>query len=585
MPLFIHRHLLVIAILFAGAGFLNDSLADSNEDESLAVVPKQVSQINVHVSDVWEQYQLKPSSEATDGEWCRRLFLDVLGRIPTVKEVREFVSDRSSDKRAKLVDRLLHDEEYVEDFARNWTTQWTNLLLGRTGGTDDDDLANRAGMQKYLRDSFAREKRYDRMVYELITAEGDTAPGSEEFNGAVNFLVNKLEENAAQATAKTSQLFLGMQVQCTQCHNHPFNEWKQNQFWEMNAFFRQTRALRRFQDGTNDIRFVKLINQDFGGEGATPEDAEIYYEQRNGLLKSAYPVFVDGAKVENHSGYVSDVVRRDELAKMVLQSDYLSIAAVNRMWGHFLGYGFTKPVDDMGPHNPPSHAGLLDFLATEFRKSEYDLKELMKWIVLSRPYSLSSRTNSTNVTDDPQLGESPKFSKFYLRQMRAEELYESMLVATRAHETRGSYEEQEQLKARWLRQFNIAFGTDEGDDTTTFNGSIPQVLMMFNGEMMKNATKAGSGSFLSRIASNDKVKPAKKIEYLYQAALARRPTQNELRVANKLLAFRAADYQNKGKSSGKRRERKGAMATQPTTAALQDIWWVLLNSNEFIMNH
>ena len=160
-----------------------------------------------------------------------------------------------------------------------------------------------------------------------------------------------------------------------------------------------------------------------------------------------------------------------------------------------------------------------------------------------------------------------------------------MLVATRAHETRGSYEEQEQLKARWLRQFNIAFGTDEGDDTTTFNGSIPQVLMMFNGEMMKNATKAGSGSFLSRIASNDKVKPAKKIEYLYQAALARRPTQNELRVANKLLAFRAADYQNKGKSSGKRRERKGAMATQPTTAALQDIWWVLLNSNEFIMNH
>ncbi|MEM7312192.1 MAG: DUF1549 domain-containing protein [Planctomycetota bacterium] len=577
---------LFVMALLVSSGVFFQSVAAQQADESLAVTPPQVAQIDSQIVEVWDQFQLTPSNEATDGEWCRRLFLDLIGRIPTVSEVRSFVADRSPDKRAALVDRLLHDEEYVEDFARNWTTHWTNLLLGRTGGTDDGDLANRAGMQKYLRDSFAREKRYDRLVYELITAEGDTVPGSEEFNGAVNFLVNKLDENAAQATAKTSQLFLGMQVQCTQCHNHPFNEWKQNQFWEMNAFFRQTRALRRFEEGTNDIRFAKLINQDFGGEGATPENAEIYYEQRNGLLKSAYPVFVDGAKIDSQSGFVSDVNRRGELAKMVLKSEYLSLAAVNRMWGHFLGYGFTKPVDDMGPHNDASHPQLLAYLAAEFRNSEYDLKSLIKWIVLSRPYALSSRSNSSNVSDDPQLGVPPKFSKFYLRQMRAEELYESLLVATRAHETRGSYEEQEALKARWLRQFNIAFGTDEGDDTTTFNGSIPQVLMMFNGDMIKKATSSGTGSFLSKIAANEKVKPAKKVEYLYMAALARKPTQNELRVANKLLAFRASDYQNKDKKGGnRRRPRMSKGGVEPTTAALQDIWWVLLNSNEFIMNH
>ena len=211
-------------------------------------------------------------------------------------------------------------------------------------------------MQKYLRDSFARNKPYDRMVYELVTATGSTAPGATDYNGAANFLVMKLDENAAQATAMTAKIFLGLQVQCTQCHNHPFNEWKQQTFWEFNAFFRQTRALRTFVPGTRDIAGAQLTNQDFAGENNDPSEARSFYELRNGLLESSFPVFVDGTEVPK-SGYLEECDRRTELGKLIVKSPFMNKTIANRMWQHFLGYGFTKPVDDLGPHNNPSHPG------------------------------------------------------------------------------------------------------------------------------------------------------------------------------------------------------------------------------------
>ena len=521
----------------------------------------QVTFINEQIRLGWQEYGLSPSIPATDGEWCRRVHLDLIGRIPSVTELKAFHNNRSSKKRLELVTTLLHDERYTEDYARNWTTIWKNLLIGRNGGNENNSLINRSGMQKYLRDCFARNKPYDRMVYELISAEGSNTPGAENFNGAVNFLTMKLEEDAAQATAQTAKLFLGLQVQCTQCHNHPFNNWKQAKFWEMNAFFRQTVALRRFQPGSRDIQSVELTNQDFAGESGRPLEAEIYYEMRNGLLKVAYPVFVDGSRVDP-SGFVSDVNRREELAKLVVQSPYTQEAIVNRMWAHFLGYGFTNPIDDMRPDNVPSHPDLLSYLGDELRAHSFDLKQLIQWIALSEPYSLSSRTNRSNSTDDPLSGELPKFSHFYLRQMRAEELYESLLIATKAHKTRGGYEAQEKGKNAWLRQFTVAFGTDEGDETTTFNGSIKQILMLFNGDLMRRATSNKKGAFLHTIATSD-LRNAKKIERLYLAGLARQPSRRETAAANQLLVARQGD----------------------TMAALQDVWWAILNSNEFILNH
>lgn len=529
---------------------------------SQAVQPPQITMINKAIEQGWADYEITPAKEADDLIWCRRVFLDIIGRIPSLDELEEFATDRGSDRKAKLVDRLLHDDRYTEEYANHWATVWTNMLIGRGGGMDRRDLTNRDGMMKYLRDSFAGNKPYDQLVYELVTAEGATKPGAPGFNGAVNFLVGKVspQEKAVQATSSVSRIFLGQQVQCTQCHNHPFNDWKQQKFWEFNSFFRQTRALRRFVDGTNDVEFAELVSEDYAGEAGDPNDALVFYEMRNGLTRVAYPVFTDGTEI-SRSGYVSDVNRREELGRLMLNSQELDRMAVNRYWSLFLGYGFTKPLDDMGPHNNPTHPELLDALAAAFRGSSYSIKDLITWITLSRPYSLGSVLGSNNQVDDPSIGETPKFSRFYLRQMSAEQLYHSLVLAS-GGTSEGTYEQQEQKRREWLRQFVVAFGTDEGDEATTFDGSIPQALMLFNGELTKNATSSKAGSFLGTLSQSGK-SPQDRLNRLYLAGLSRRPTKREVKLASDL--FKARGHKE--------------------IEMLQDVWWAILNSNEFIMQH
>ncbi|MEZ6089123.1 MAG: DUF1549 domain-containing protein [Pirellulaceae bacterium] len=266
--------------------------------------------MNKHIEQGWTDYELKPSPEAADGVWCRRVYLDVIGRIPTPEELEEFLREKGADKDKRLLEKLLFDDRYTEEYAQNWSTIWTNILIGQTGGNERDSMISRPGMSKYLRDTFARNKPYNDMVYELVTATGSTKPGTENFNGAANFLVEKVNmEQATLATSSTSRIFMGLQVQCTQCHNHPFNQWKQQKFWEFNSFFRQTRALRRFVSGTRDVSHAELVDEDFAGEAGDPSKAIVFYELRNGLTRTAGPVFIDGTEVEI-SGYVSDVNRR-----------------------------------------------------------------------------------------------------------------------------------------------------------------------------------------------------------------------------------------------------------------------------------
>ena len=478
--------------------------------------------INAQIAKGWEEAGISPSPKASDNEWCRRVYLDVIGRVPTVTELRLYLASTPTNRKEKLLDKMLDSDQYVQEYARNWTTHWTNLLIGRPPArANRRDMTNREGMQQYLRQSFLRNKPYDQMVYELVSATGNTKPGSENYNGAANFLVGKLQENATEATARTAKYFLGLQVQCTQCHNHPFNDWKQDQFWSLNAFFRQTTA--RPSRAGREIETTLLTNQDFNGEGVskTPKEAEIYYELRNGQMQVAYPKFVDGTTI-NPSGYVKDVNRRAELGRLIIKSEFLGKSLVNRYWGHFLGYGFTKPVDDLGPHNAASHPELLERLGKEFSAHEHDLKQLIRWITLSDAYGLSSRPSlgqKGNAKDDPTLGEKPKFSRFYLRQMQAEELYESMMVIMNEDKKPGAYEENEDNKAKLLGQFSITFGNDEGEEATTFNGTIPQALMMMNGEMIKMATNVKPNGFLYKLVTSSRGHDA--LDILFEATLAR----------------------------------------------------------------
>jgi len=584
-------------LVFASLGLLSGGLllaeptsVETSEDDSI------VDQINQRIRQAWKEHGVHPSQRATDAQWCRRVYLDLVGRIPTVQELDNYTSRKSRTMRRKLVDRLL-GSEYLNDYANNWTTIWTNTLIGRTGGRQRRSLINRSAMEEYLHQCLLENKPYHQMVTELITAAGSTDPDAEDYNGAVNFLVEKLGENGIQATAKTAQIFLGIAVQCTQCHNHPFNEYRQNQFWQLNAFFRQARVERIRDPDNKNRRQGRVVDRDFAGEGGglyrddrseifleerdgqlVDRDAgqlvaaPIYYELRNGQIQVAYPVFVDGTSLADkfadrgsefgNSGYLEHVHRRQELAKLMIDARPFDQAIVNRMWGHFLGFGFTKPVDDMGPHNRPSHPELLDELGEAFRSVDFDLKLLMRWIVLSEPYALSSRLGRGNRGDDPALGTPPLFSRFYVRPMQAEQLYESLLAATRADETVSS-DRRSSTKRRWLRQFSTAFGTDDQAETTTFNGSIPQALTLMNGDLVRRACSIGSGSFLDKIASDSGLSNRKKIGYLYRAALSRQPSKEETNICNALLEARDGDV----------------------ATALQDIWWAVLNSNEFILIH
>ena len=535
----------------------------TKKDPKRANLPIQVARIDASMASSWSENKIKPAPVEDELKWCRRVFLDVIGRIPSYDEFAEFSKDKSPYKKLTLVNRLINEDRYTEEYANHWSSVWTNILIGRNGGMENRSLTNRAGMQKYLRDCFAFNKPYNEMVMELVTATGSTKPGTEGYNGATNFLAMKVnDENGTQATAAVSRIFLGLQVQCTQCHNHPFNQWKQQKFWEFNAFFRQSRALRRYVAGSTnrDVDHVEIVNEDFAGEGRRPEKAEIYYQLRNGKSMVAYPAFVDGTEI-GKSGYVSQVNRRDELGKLMMESPFLDKSIVNRMWAHFLGYGFTKPIDDLGPHNPTAQPELFDELSADFRTASYDLKQLIVWITMSQPYQLSSKITKDNQSDDPALGEAPKFSHFYTRQMTAEQLFQSLAIASQANR-KGNLEEQQKKREDWMRQFVVAFGTDEGDEATSFNGSIPQTLMMFNGDLIRVAISTEAGSWLHAMVQN-KSTNAEKIQYLYMAGLGRRARPEEINVAQQLLIARKNDV--------------GGM--------LQDLWWAILNSNEFIFNH
>jgi hypothetical protein len=504
--------------------------------------------IDQQIRQGWADNEIEASPLAADEEWVRRVYLDLVGRIPTLTEAREFMNDKNPRKRAMLVDALLEHEDYV----RNFTTIWTNNSIGRGA----PQRVSRTGMEKFYREAFAKNRPWNEIVVDILTASGHY-----EENGAVNYILAQMQmpDDAVQLTAMTTRLFLGLQVQCTQCHNHPFNKWQQDQFWEFNSFFRQVdkRDHRKLdpKTGRQVDDYSEVVWKEFTGP--------VYYEKRSGMMQVAFPRF-QGHEVDPGVG----VDRRAELAKLITEPAgdepaQLAQAMVNRTWSHFFGYGFTRPVDDMGPHNPASHPELLKRLAREFVAANYDVKQLVRWIVSTEAYQLSSQYSEKNRIDDPAAGEMPLFSHMYLKSMQAEQLYDSLIVASNAHQSgNGSWSAQEEQRRRWMQQFVVAFDNDENDESTTFNGTIPQALMMMNSELIDKACSVERGSFLFEQMSSPGAE-TQKINDLYLAALTRKPTRAEMTKMQKALAR----YGN-AKLNG-----------------YQDMFWALLNSNEFIFIH
>ena len=501
------------------------------EDQSVNILVDQ------YIATSLREQRLRPSARSSDMEYIRRVYLDIVGHIPPLEELESFLKNKDRNKRSTIVNQLMETDGYIH----YWSDIWTNLLVGR----DPPRAASREHLTAWVSDSLSTGQSYDQFVYDLVSATGER-----EENGAVNFLLSHLNDQATPATAKISQLFLGMRLQCTQCHDHPFNQWKQDQFWQLNAFFRQTRQTR---EGDDETLKVKLLNSD--------DPSPVYFERRSGLMSVAFPTLFDGTLIEDFS----DTNRRRALALFLIKPEnrWLSEALVNRMWGHFFGNGFTHPMDDMGPHNPPTHPEVLRQLAVDFVQSNFDVKHLIRTITSTEAYHRSSVIYRGNERDNPASGSAPSFSRLYVKQMTAEQLYRSLIIATQADQAGAkNNKDADARRDRWLKQFVVTFGTDENDETTTFDGTIPQALMMMNGDLMQKAVGIDPGSLLVQILQEN-TSDAEKIRRLYLVALCRYPSLQELNGLKRVVST----------------------TNSPRLIAFQDLFWALLNSNEFMLNH
>jgi hypothetical protein len=505
--------------------------------------------IDAMLKTSWDENSVKPSRQSSDEEFLRRAYLDVLGRTPNIREASAFlnpgvkakdIKTKGNEKRAKLVEYLLTDPDYPKNFA----TQWKVILLGRKGQPREVDVN---ALTAWLRRSFAENRPWNEMARELVTAKG-----SNKENGAVNFTLAHMQEGAVNLTSITTRVFLGQQIQCTQCHDHPSNDWKQADFWGINAFYK---GLKREEIRTANAAGVETV--DHIELSDMPSDKYSSYERRDARLGIAFPTFLDGRKISQNK----DVNRRDALGNFITEAsnDSFSKAYVNRMWGHFFGRGFVHPVDDFGTHNLPSHPELLDKLAQQFKESGYDTKALIRWIMNSDAYQLTSMATKDNEKDETL------FTHMNLKPMTPEQLFDSLIVATAAHKAGGG-EDTSKRRDQWLGQFVITFANDEGEESLNFQGTIPQALMMMNGEMMEKAVGGKSGSFLADLLEHAQLQARGNVEsyvvnHLYLAALSRTPTASEARNARAFL-----------------------MNNPDTINVMEDMFWALLNSNEFVLN-
>lgn len=508
-----------------------------------------IDEIDRLIRTAWEDNKIQPAAEASDHEWVRRAYLTLTGRIPTIEQASKYISASSPRKRDQLADELLSSPLTAENLA----VGWTNLLIGRSNPRNVDEQS----LYSFLLEQFSDNRPWMETVGRLIAAEGRS-----DENGATNFLLAHLNDQATPATAVTARLFLGQQVHCTQCHDHPFaKERSQQEFWSLNAFFKQAERKRipvtaNAEPGMN--RQVWMLT-DSGEAGMT------FYDTLRGQKKAVPPQFAGEALPAE--GIAS---RRAELVRL-LNADgqhQVARAMVNRTWAQFFGYGFTSPVDDLGAHNPVSHPELFDHLTKAFVDSGYDMRRLMRWMTLSQAFRLSSVQSEEAVAiDDPQEGGTPLFSRTYPRHMGPEQVYDSIRIAIRSVSQQpidssvGTTHRKE-----WVEQFVRSYGTDENDEQLTFDGNISQALLMMNGEDIETAIPLAAGE-ITKSLQDRTVSEAP--ERLAMATLNRSATENEEK------AFR-----NRYRALS-----RSLPAEQAIKTATEDMLWAYLNSSEFVSLH
>jgi hypothetical protein len=489
---------------------------------------KLAERIDAHIDARLNAEKVTPAPQADDAEFLRRAYLDLTGRIPSPRDVHDFLADKNPDKRAKLIDELLDTPRYATHFAAVW-----RAALLPEAAADGQARVFQPGFEGWLRLKFRSNTPYDKLVRELLTAPISNDPQSPEAvlrdptkpNALAFFAVKDAKpENLAAATAR---VFLGVQIECAQCHDHPFGRWERDQFWQTAAFFSG----------------IERQGDDLFAPVSDARRREITIPN----TKRTQPAtFLDNTEPK----WTADTNPRTVLADWVTakSNPFFARATANRVWGHLFGRGIVDPVDDFNEANKPSHPELLDDLAKALAEADFDLKFLIRAMCRTKAYQrTSAQTHASQA--DPR-----RFARMAVKGMTGEQLFDSLAFATGYREPGGRTAQRD----RFLTQFALRGHATEPET------SITQALTLMNGRFLNTVTSVEGSPTLLAVYETPGMTMPERIEALYLAALSRRPTAKELDRMAKFIA---------DGGTGKASER------------LADVFWVLLNSVEFRLNH
>jgi hypothetical protein len=496
---------------------------------------KQLPEHNFIDGLVWaklKELRITPSEPAGETTLLRRMYLDIIGRLPRPDEVRAYLADTSPHKQAETIDALLARPE----FADYWANKWTDLL--RPNPYRVGIKATRS-FDAWIRDAFRQNLRYDEFVRLLVTAQGSTWR-----NGAVTMFRDRRSPD--EITTMVSQLFLGTRLECAKCHQHPFEVWGQRDFYSLAAYFSQVA---------------------FKGAGLSPPISggeEIVYVAPTG--KVTHPLTGEVLPPRPLFGSAREP-RPDEDPRVVLVEWMLgdgkhlfARAAVNRVWGDLMGRGLVEPVDDLRATNPPSNAPLLDALAVDFEQNGYDLKGLIRTITSSYVYSLSSLPTADNVSD------TRNYSRHYRQRLRAEVLFDAVGDVTGVRQSLSAMPEQSRAVEMWTHRidslFLDAFGRPDANQDPpcerTNDTTVVQALHLMNAPQMHEQFTSDQGR--AACLARSELEPAKIVEELYLTTYGRFPSADELQVASQLYQVEGSDRR----------------------AVTEDLLWALVNTPEFV---
>lgn len=488
-----------------------------------AIAATLASRIDRHIEARLDAEGVRPAPEADDAVFLRRVYLDLHGMVPTADDTARFLSDTRSDRRVRLIDALLSSPRYGEYLADNWRKYLVSPLA--------DDPRRADGLRSWLADRF-NTRSWDRIAIELLTATGKL-----EENPAVVYLIEgRLPRTVPDLTDLVSRYFLGIRLDCARCHDHPFVEWTQQDYWGMAAFFTQVQTPGRpkqvYRLGVKDDPEITLTSLANAGMG-------------DGFVEHA-PTFLGGEELNA----TKKTTHRAALASWMTapENPYFARAIVNRTWWRLFGRGIVNPVDDMHAENPPSHPELLDLLATQFVEAGFDLKLLTRAILLTRAYQRTSRPSDT-----PEK-QAALFGRMSVKVLAAGQLYDSLVTVLGPP----AREKRRDVRSDARREF-IEFFSEEGDsDPTTYGRGVPHLLRLMNSEQFAGRNLTDLATQLAAPGRS----PEEIADGLCLRILSRQPTAEERRI------FR--DYVDQASS---------------VQDAIREIAWTLLMTSEFSLNH